>query len=69
MEQQCYEFYGCKEATCVKHKIPDEPCWELEGTPCNCHETATQTIRDICKNKEKACKICSYYEKFSQTPH
>ena len=69
MKQQCYEFYGCREATCVRHKIPDEPCWELEGTPCKCHSTATKVIRDRCENKDETCSVCTYYEKYGKAYH
>ena len=67
MQQQCYEFYECKEPACVKHRIPDEPCWELEGTPCKCHNTSSNAIQDNKENKERVCKACGYYEKYCKT--
>ena len=60
--EKCYEYLDCQQLDCVRRKIDDLQCWEIEDTLCYDHSDIFIKFRALFENKIDACNECIYYK-------
>lgn len=58
----CYEYFKCKELSCIRREYPSKQCWEVDDVLCKSHSHGFQQIKEHFDNKLDACKLCIYYQ-------
>ena len=63
--EKCYEYFECKKMKCIRRKINDKQCWEIEDTRCEVQNEFILILRKANGSKIEACKLCLYYQYYN----
>ena len=61
----CYEYFNCKELSCIRRESPAINCWDIDDVQCQSHSKGFEELKNIHKTKLEACKLCIYYQAYN----
>ena len=64
-KETCYEYFDCKEYDCIRRKMPNKNCWEIDDVECQSHSKEFEKLKNLMGSKLEACKLCIYYKQYN----